>query len=152
MSVLDDIDVQVEHQDAMLDPFNVIGITRMNVIGDINEMFTIIDIDKLIKYTEDFDELKLYSTDIYDINFSDSILVTNEIRYACMRLAWWICNQYLYIQNTRRIDISNIVKTTCISNASANIYTSRLVDDNIMTICMSSQKIELFFKNAKNIY
>lgn len=151
MSVLDDIDAQIEQVDTMLDPFNVFGIARMNVIGDINEMFTAIDIDKLIRDTEDFDELKLYSIDIYDIEFSDSLFVTDETRYALLRLAWWICNQYLYVQNTRRIDMSNIAKTG-ISDASAVIYTSRLLDDNIITIHISSQKIVLFFKNTKNIY
>lgn len=151
MSVLDDIDAQIEQVDTMLDPFNVFGIARMNVIGDINEMFTAIDIDKLIRDTEDFDELKLYSIDIYDIEFSSSLFVTDETRYAFLRLAWWICNQYLYVQNTRRIDMSNIAKTG-ISDASAVIYTSRLLDDNIITIHISSQKIVLFFKNTKNIY
>jgi hypothetical protein len=150
MSVLDDIDVQIEQLDTALDPFNILGIVRMNVIGDINEILTIIDIDKLIIDTLEFDESKLYSIDIYDIVFSNSIMVSDEIREALIRLAWWICNQHLYIQCTRHIDMSDIAKTG-ISDASANIYTSRLLDDNIITIHISAQKIELFFKNTKNI-
>ena len=55
-SILSDIDTAIETMDKAIDPFNILGVTRIKLTGEFKALFPLIHYDALCKATPNFDE------------------------------------------------------------------------------------------------
>lgn len=149
MSVLDDIDVQMENIDSMLDPFNKLDVRHINIDAKTaQELFFVIDVDKLIEATSDFDESLLDKFDICQVSLLRGRVfdIDEKIQEYYARFSWWVCNQYLYVQrHCHKIDISDI--SMC-NHKNVEVLSYGTDTANILEINLSETLvIHIIFKN-----
>lgn len=149
MSVLDDIDVQMENIDSMLDPFNKLDVRHINIDAKTaQELFFVIDVDKLIDATSDFDESLLDKFDICQVSLLRGRVfdIDEKIQEYYARFSWWVCNQYLYVQrHCHKIDISDI--SMC-NHKNVEVLSYGTDTANILEINLSETLgIHIIFKN-----
>ena len=90
-SILSDIDTAIETMDKAIDPFNILGVTRIKLTGEFKTLFPLIHYDALCKATPNFDE------NIYDAELdTPDFVIDSTQRRMCIRLAWYVCNELLY--------------------------------------------------------
>jgi hypothetical protein len=90
-SILSDIDTAIETMDKAIDPFNILGVTRIKLTGEFKALFPLIHYDALCKATPNFDE------NIYDAELdTPDFVIDSSQRRICIRLAWYVCNELLY--------------------------------------------------------
>lgn len=149
ISILDDIDDQLEAGDRMIDPFNTLDIRHIHIDAKAaQELFFIIDADKLIEATTDFDESLFDKFDISQVSIVHGRIfdIDETIQEYYARFSWWVCNQYLYVQRyCRSIDISDI--SMC-NHKNVGILSYGTVTADILEIHLSETlRIYIAFKN-----
>ena len=83
--------MSIEAMDKAIDPFNVLGVTRIKLTGEFKALFPLIHYDALCKATPNFDE------SIFDAELDTPDFVIDSMqRRICIRLAWYVCNELLY--------------------------------------------------------
>ena len=149
ISILDDIDDQLEAGDRMIDPFNKLDVRHIHIDSKTaQELFFIIDVDKLIEATSDFDESLFDKFDIYQVSILQGRIfdIDEKMREYYARFSWWVCNQYLYVQQyCHSIDISDI--SMC-NHKNVGIFSYGTVTADILEIHLSETlRIYIAFKN-----
>ena len=90
-SILSDIDVSIETMDKAIDPFNILGVTRIKLTDAFKALFPLIHYDALCKATPNFDE------SIFDAELdTPDFVIDSTQRRICIRFAWYVCNELLY--------------------------------------------------------
>lgn len=101
ISILSDIEENIEYGNELTDPFNILNIKSLSVVGDFTPFISVLDINKLYYDTSEFNE------EHWEENVSiQDLLISEELKNVYLRFAWWLCNKIIY--NTRDVNILNI--------------------------------------------
>lgn len=153
ISILSDIDDQIEYYDEMTCAFNVLRISNIKISGNIDDLATIIDLNKLIEETNNYNENKLLNFNYYSKFYIEdtNLLINEKVKDSYIRFIWWFANEILYNQpHTNNIDISKISKS--ISNPSLNSIKYYIVnhgEHSNMYFSIRSANVYIEFKNIK---
>lgn len=151
ISILDDIDDQLEAGDRMVDPFNKLDVRHIHINAKAaQELFFVIDADKLIEATSDFDESLFDKFDIYQVSILQGRIfdIDEKMREYYARFSWWVCNQYLYVQQyCHKIDISDI--SMC-NHKNVEIYLYSKGTANILEIHLS-ETLGIYIKHLNDL-
>lgn len=153
VSILSDIDDQIEYHDIISSAFNVLEISNIKISGNIDDLAATIDLNKLIEETSDYSENKLLNFNYYS-NFyieNTNLLIDEKVKDSYIRFIWWFVNEILYNQtDTNNIDISKISKST--SNPPLNSIKYYIVshgEHSNMWFSIGSSVVCIEFKNVK---
>lgn len=151
ISILDDIDDQLEAGDHIIDPFNKLDVRHISIDANAaQELFFIIDVNKLVEATSDFDESVFDKFNIYQVNIlrGEIFDIDEKMREYYARFSWWVCNQYLYVQQCcHKIDISDI--SMC-NHKSVELFSYGAFTANILEIHLS-KTLRIYIKHLNDL-
>lgn len=153
-SILSDVEDTLSDGTELMDPFNMLDVQKIKFVGHFSDVYPHIDMDNLYNETEDFD------IDTWEWVLDENLLlVDDELKYAMLRLAWWLCREILcievdseFIKVKFNVDINSIFpshnrKSFYIYNYSPGLY--RLVID--LPGNKKDEELIINFKNVSNL-
>ena len=158
-SLLDNIDI-IWNDHELVDPFNMLEVSYINVHKDFLMIIDMLDLDMLRKVTNQCN----YDKWAFLLSDTNHLFCPLDIREKTIRLSWWLC--YNLITNNKitngsyppKVDISQFVKFDCnkyASNFNALFYinsTRHNIDFskqlyNITLILPTGADLNITFKN-----
>lgn len=119
-SILDDIDVLLDHGDILVDPLSQFGVNAILLddmfVKYVNEF---IDFNKLLLQTQSMDitywQNKIFVTEMShgDHNYLLGLMISEQVEIF-IRFVRYLCNELLYKQkfvSNLKLDLSDILKT-----------------------------------------